>query len=164
MSIKKIRAITKGNTLIEVLIATAVVGVVIAGISGTLSQSFKNSSEAQNRQVATRLAQDGLEMFAQHKATSTWTSFASAPADAAGTSYLCITDSSTVLANATAQSGITACPVNPALVTGVNTTFYRGAQKNTSNSPDKVDATVVVAWYDGTSLRTVVLKQAYFKF
>lgn len=155
-----------GSTLIEVLIATIVVGVILTGVVGALTSSLKNSSEAQNRQVATRLAQEALELFNQQKAISSWSDFYDMPSDS-GDFYCVPTTSLNVASLSTTTATIisTACKVSPA-PGGVNTTFYRGIKKtyDATVTPPAVEIKAVVQWQDGSSTREATATKKYFRY
>ena len=64
-----------GNTIIEVLVATAVVGVILTALAVSMSSSIQNSAEAQYREIATRYAQDAMETIRKDKTILSWNSF-----------------------------------------------------------------------------------------
>ncbi len=65
----------RGSTLIELLIATMVVGTVITAVAAGVTRSVKNNSEAQYREIATVLAQQGVEMFRSERNNLGWVTF-----------------------------------------------------------------------------------------
>jgi type II secretory pathway pseudopilin PulG len=65
----------RGSALIELLIATLVVGVVITAVASGLTYSVKNTAESRSREVATSLAQEGLEFLRRERDTKGWTFF-----------------------------------------------------------------------------------------
>lgn len=151
-----------GSTLIEVLIATIVVGVILTGVVGALTSSLKNSSEAQNRQVATRLAQEALEVFAQHRAVSSWTGFAGTPGDS-GANYFCFNNAYDAVSDITGSAVASVTTCTPLTVTGVPTQFWRGVNVSV-DSPTKVEVSAKVIWSDGSSERSTELTQAFFRY
>ena len=152
----------QGSTLIEVLIATVVVGLIVTAIASTLTQSLKNNSEAQYRQVATRLAQDGLELFAQYKATSTWGVFSGTPSITSAGKKHCL-DQTTVAALASAQEKLTGEACSTVAVPGVNTNFQRSFIKSAAGASG-VKIQVKVSWTDGTATRDVDLQQTFYNY
>ncbi len=77
-----------GQTIVEVLIAAGVVGVVLTGIAAGLSYSIKNSSDARYRAFATTYAQDAIEVFRREKTLLGWEAFY----DAIATGVYCAND------------------------------------------------------------------------
>lgn len=64
-----------GSTLIEVLVAIVVVGLVLTGIMLSITYSVKNSAEARYREVASQLAQDGMEVVKLRREIDPWSTF-----------------------------------------------------------------------------------------
>ena len=56
-----------GSTLIELIIAVMVVGLVITAVANTATHSVKNSGEARYKQVATALGQEAIEFIRGEK-------------------------------------------------------------------------------------------------
>jgi Tfp pilus assembly protein PilV len=66
---------TTGSTLIEVLIAIVLIGFVVTGVMLSLTYSVKNSAEARYREVASQLAQDGMEIVKLRREVDDWSDF-----------------------------------------------------------------------------------------
>jgi Tfp pilus assembly protein PilV len=64
-----------GQTIVEVLIATAVVGTVLTAVAGALTFSVKNTAQARYRALAASQAQDAVEVFRRERALLGWESF-----------------------------------------------------------------------------------------
>lgn len=128
-----------GQTIVEVLIATGVVGVVLTAIAAGLSYSVKNSSDAKYRAFATSYAQDAIEVFRREKALLGWETFSENLT--AGT--YCLNDLPT---NTAAFLALTpgSC-ATPTAQFGVD--FNREAQVTLVN-PTEIQVVVVVNWAD----------------
>lgn len=55
----------KGQTLIEVVIAISIIGVVLSGITAVVISSLSNADLSKNQSVATQYAQEGMEIVRQ---------------------------------------------------------------------------------------------------
>lgn len=64
-----------GSSLIEILIATLVVGLVLTSIAFLMSLNVKSSSDAELRTQATVFAQQGVDLVRQQRVSLTWSSF-----------------------------------------------------------------------------------------
>lgn len=65
----------KGSSLIEVLIAIAVVGLVLTGVIAALTFSVKSTSESKYRSLATAKAQEAIELFRRERSRLGWNVF-----------------------------------------------------------------------------------------
>lgn len=64
-----------GSTLVEILIATAIIGATLTAIAAALSYSVKTNAESKYRELATQQAQKLLEVFRREKALLGWDEF-----------------------------------------------------------------------------------------
>lgn len=64
-----------GASLIEVLIATLVVGLVLTSIAFLMSLNVKSSNEAELRTQGTVFAQQGVDLVRNYRTNNTWTAF-----------------------------------------------------------------------------------------
>lgn len=71
------RKTQRGSGIIELLIATMVVGVVVVAAAIVLTRSVKNTSETRYREVASIVAQDAIELFKREREIKGWNNFAS---------------------------------------------------------------------------------------
>ena len=65
----------RGSTLIELLIATAIVGVIVTAVAAGVTNSVKNNAESRYREVAIALAQQGIEALRSERANLGWITF-----------------------------------------------------------------------------------------
>jgi type II secretory pathway pseudopilin PulG len=65
----------RGSTIIELLIATLIVGTVATAVAIGLTYSVKHTAEARSREVATNLTQDVLEVFQKSRNSMGWPTF-----------------------------------------------------------------------------------------
>jgi prepilin-type N-terminal cleavage/methylation domain-containing protein len=74
------KRLNKGSSLIEVLVAIVIVGLVVTGAMISISYSMRNSAEARYREVASQLAQDGMEVVKLRREIDPWSTFYTAAA------------------------------------------------------------------------------------
>jgi prepilin-type N-terminal cleavage/methylation domain-containing protein len=167
---KKVTA-QRGNSLIEVLIAVTIVGIVLTGVALSLTVSAQNSSEAEYRQVATRLAQEVVEVFRQKKSTEPWTTFYNTPGNATYCIPADFNTSSTFSTN-TDLVGIQNDCANPTFQRISNNppmTYYRAVTKSIPTTPVDCSGkcillTVDVVWNAGTDKeRSVKTNQLFYR-
>lgn len=159
----------RGNTVIEVLIATVVVALVLTAVAATITTSIQNSAEAENRAMALRLAQDSIEIFKNDKAGMPWDDFVKLPGNSSADGVWCYpngiksikTGSWTSIGTISAITG--SC--GSTTVTGNNMTFNRAVAKTVSASPAYETITVYVYWNIGVAgkTRNVQLQQTFYK-
>jgi Tfp pilus assembly protein PilV len=77
-----------GSSLIEILIATFVLSVVLIALISTLTYSIKSTTESNNRSEATKLAQEGMELFERQRTLRSWQNFTLV--DLAGDASFCL--------------------------------------------------------------------------
>ncbi len=178
MQIQTQKRHTAGNTIIEALIAIAVVGVVLTGMSLTMTNSIKNGSEALYREIASRYAQEVVETLKKDKVTRSWDTFSTSPADnASDTKAYCVPANFSSILNGVTNTLVTVVDISTATaVTGCpakvspdpSMTFYRTITKR----PNSTDATgksknytIRVYWNVDVAgqERSVVVEQTFFK-
>jgi len=64
-----------GFSMIEVLMALVVVGLVLTAVAGMITNSVKARADARYRQIANEIAQDVIEKCRYEQATRTWEDF-----------------------------------------------------------------------------------------
>ncbi len=143
-----------GQSIIEVLVAIAVVGVVLTTIASGLTYSVKNTAEARYRSVATALAQDAVEVFRRERSILGWESFYEVFVGAPDQVY-CF---NTLPANSAAFVALSegACSAG---FQQVGTEFRRQVTVDPTGSI--LTVTVVVSWYDGDNQRSVQVQQDF---
>lgn len=65
----------RGQSIIEILIATLIVGLVLTAVASGLTLSIKNTSETRQRELANNFAQEGMEVFRKQRETAGWARF-----------------------------------------------------------------------------------------
>lgn len=141
-----IKNFSKGSSLIEIIIATAVVGGILTAVATALTFSIKSTAEANYRSVATTEAQKAMEVFRRERTLLGWSDFYTA---VNGDSYYCFN----TLPSAGALAGVSQgrCNTNYSLaVAGVGTNFKRDIEISTGS--DLVTVTVIVAWKNPNNL------------
>lgn len=104
-----------GASLIEVLIATLVVGLVLTSIAFLMSLNVKSSVEAELRAQATIFAQQGVDVVRNHRAGSIWSAFVGTNMTTLGCTNNALSFANTTFRRTCAlqlQSGSGACASN----------------------------------------------------
>jgi type II secretory pathway pseudopilin PulG len=144
-----------GVGMIEILIATGVVGLVMTAVVSGLVLSIKNSSISKYKILASTRAQEAMEVFRREKVLLGWSQFY----ETVGASTYCL-DS---LASGSAQFKLMsagACD-DDSFITG--TPFIREALVDIT-SPQEIRVEIVVEWQDGTVLRSSNLIQEFKQY
>lgn len=149
--LKLIKKNTTGFTLVEVLVAVVIVGLVLTAIAAAISFSVKNSSQADYRQVATRYAQDAIDIIRQKRATDGWSAF---------TSFMTTGNDYCVAENAVKKSSN--CSSADYKLTNNEAEFTR--KIDVVNSTTDIQLTVTVEWQDGSEWRDVEVVQKLFDY
>lgn len=144
-----------GQTIIEVLIATLVVGMVLTAVAATLTVSVKNTAQSRYQEVARTRAQSGLEVFRQARNTIGWGEFS----DKLGTGIYCLNSLPV------GTDGFLAMPSGACSdsVLMIGTDFVREAYV-TQLSPDEIRVELAVGWIDGTLDKEVRLTQVFRRY
>ena len=130
---------TKGSTLIEVLVAILIVGLVVTGVMLSITYSVKNSAEARYREVASQLAQDGMEVVKLRREVDEWSEFQ----DYAPGTY-CL---------ATSVAALSTAPPCTDNVTNASKRFTRSVViTKAGTNPQIVTATVTVTWQSDSNV------------
>jgi type II secretory pathway pseudopilin PulG len=152
MFIKKIKAkFNSGSTIVELLIAVMVVGLIVTAVANAVTFSIKNTAESRFRQVATILGQQVIENFRSQKQESGIVNFSNRFSDL----NYCYSDISAP------TSGI--CD-NTQVIIMAGTEFKRdvavlkGGDGSRAN-PYFINFTIAVSWMDGAEQRQVELIQ-----
>lgn len=138
-----------GQTIIEIIIATAVVAIVMTALMMGLTYSIKNSSQARYKSLANQLAEEGMEFFRQQRALIGWEEF---NATLAANDYCVEEDVPETLSGLSTASECEG-------ITSVGTSFERRAL--VTKPGDKVRVELTVSWVDGVDTRQVELTQEF---
>ncbi len=148
----------RGNTIIEVLIATLVIGTVMTAIAIGMTYSIKNTSEAQYREVGTSLASEPIEVLRHLRASFNWYAFSAALGAEAGDRYI----HTETVATDPASAGIVDLESSSATV-DVNGMQFTRMLRITVVSADQITVQSVVTWSrNGTIESDVTLEQSFF--
>ena len=132
------RSTQTGSSLIELLIAIMVVGVVVTGVAYALTQSVKNTAESRYRELATAMAQDSIDLFRREREAQGWRAFTSL-----FTSFPTTIDAA-VLTNRSGQCG----PGNTFQAS--RTTFQREIEVYTDAPSETLTINVIMTWNVGS--------------
>ncbi len=139
-----------GQTIVEVLIAVAVMALVLTAVAAVLSMSVKNSAETRFKAVATQKAQQAVEVYRRERKVLGWTNFIAN----VGNGTYCLNELPTnsdefkALANGACGEGIAEA----------GTEFTREALVS-QPAANVVRVVVTVSWQDGNRTRSVVVTQ-----
>lgn len=131
-----------GQTIIELLVATLVVGLVVISVAVGLTYSIKNTSEVRYRQSASTLGQDAIEFFRQQRAIFGWNSFSAAMS---GTRTYCLKTIPTSLVSLPLPSTCSLTDTVPATA-GFNPGFRREVQIINTGPGTEIQITATVSW------------------
>lgn len=151
----------RGFSLIEVLVATALTGVVLTAIASVMTASIKNAAQTGYRSRATDIAQDGQEFFSREHALNGWSTFTAPFPD--GTSTYCLKE--LPAAGQIAQLQPDGCgDLGSNQLTIGNGVFFREARisKDVAN-PNQLGVAVIVSWQDNERTVQVEVERIYQK-
>jgi type II secretory pathway pseudopilin PulG len=129
----------KGQSIIEVIFATAVVALVLVAVLSTIIASMRNSRSSLEQSRATKYAQETLEWLRRERDGEGWVVFVSrAPATVGGTRLYCLTSMPTDIINLTTFAGN--CTTTDTIA---NTPFVRVLRMNRISN-EEVEAVITV--------------------
>lgn len=141
------RSTQTGSSLIELLIAIMVVGVVVTGVAYALTQSVKNTAESRYRELATAMAQDSIDLFRREREAQGWRAFTSLFTTSQQTfcfNSFPTTIDAAVLTNRSGQCG----PGNTFQAS--RTTFQREIEVYTDAPSETLTINVIMTWNVGS--------------
>lgn len=145
------RLAKRGSSLIEVLIATVVVGVVVTAIAYAMSHSVRNTAQSRYREVGTKLAQDVQETFRKERNRLGWYQFVAA---LSGTSVYCFSSIPSEFSEEQLAAVAGACGTGQATTAGELTVqFYREVTVTIMGNTAKI--VVEVSWEDDSLQQSV---------
>lgn len=149
-----------GSSLIEVLVAIAVVGVVLTAIAFSLSFSVKNSAQAEYRQIGSRYAQQAMEIIREQRSLLVWGAFVTALPES--TDYRCFSLDRTNFEEPFENAGSNLLEItNCTLVHTEPRTDFQRVFRVIESTPEMVDIEVVVTWRDGEEVRSTNVRQRF---
>lgn len=144
----------RGNTLIELLLATVIVGVVLTGVAISLTYSIQREALNRYREGATGLAQEVSEYLLLLRAQNNWQAFYAGVQD--NTDY-CYSDNPVGI---TLGSG---CPVITRLGMDFTAAFSIDKPAVVPPTPEKVTANITITWEVDSDPKTYELTQEYYE-
>ena len=155
------------STLVEVLVAVAIIALVLTAVGAMMSMSIKLASSNEQKKLALHRAEEGLEFFRKERMTSSWYSFAQALLSNPAGLY-CMTDFPSDMATLVAATG--PCPP-PENLEGTIYLFQRLARVEAVD-PNKIKVSIEVSWQDGkreswqadAKTQSLVLEQNFENF
>lgn len=141
-----------GQSIIEVLIATLVVGLVLTAIASGLTLSLKTTSDTQLRELAGNFAQEGIETIRRERTVLGWTAFT----DSLSQGTFCLNElpeNSEAFANLPEGE----CSQGTSIAGHTLTRWVEVVQSN----QDTVEIEVHVQWESGDTSNTVSYSQVF---
>lgn len=140
----------RGQTLIEVMIATTVVGLVMTAVAAIVTISLQNTSRAKAKALATKYTQEGIEYFRAQRNLMGWESFYATLS--LGTPTYCL--ATLPYSEVGGLQNLDNTPCDPGHHPDPNGIYQRGAVVTFVNVSGQPTVNVVVAttWTDGDRL------------
>lgn len=151
------RSSQRGQTILEVLIAILVVGLVMVALASMLTMSVKNTAEGKYRNLATSQAQEALEVFRRERVRLGWNAFKTA----ATGGLFCLNTLPSSSDNLTTFLAQNSDECEASYVVS-NSNFTR--QVEIQHAADEVVLIVTVGWLDGNQPREVILEQEFREY
>ncbi len=148
-----------GFSLIELLVATMVVGLTLTAIVTTLTYSIKVNDQANYRDIAIQKAQEGVDFFKRERVILGWNNFY----NLLNSSYCLdeIPDPSTSSSDHAFSGLASSCTDFDIPITGAAVEFKRTVSIDKSGG-DEVDITVTVSWpLDDSNASEVEVSQLF---
>lgn len=139
-----------GQSMIEVIIVSVVVGTVLTALAASLTMSASNSSQNKKRSLATTYAQEGLELFRHQRSQLGWSRFVQGLIN--GQTY-CLNTLPSDLEGLSADS----CASGETIE---DTGLSREAEVAITGST-QVEVVVTVFWFDDEEEKSVQVQQAF---
>jgi type II secretory pathway component PulJ len=151
---KKVAAqfLQRGQTIIEVLIATVVVALVMTAIAAALTSSLRNTAESKFRSYASSYAQQAMEVFIRERSLLGWQQFT----EATLSGVFCLNELPADT-EAFLNMPVGACTES---VVYSGTDFFREANVTVVNA-DEIRVEVLVEWQDSGRERQVRVTQEF---
>lgn len=140
-----------GQTIVEVVIATAVVGVVMTALAAIITVSLQNTTRAKAKALATKYTQEGIEYFRAQRSLLGWESMVQVIQQGSGGSTYCMNTLPYTQYGGLEQLANRACL--PHEFVDARQIYQRSAQIFTTGA-DTLSITVTVSWNDGARLQT----------
>ena len=153
-----------GQTLVEIIIAISVVGLVMTAVVAIVTVSVRNVSRAKAKALGTKYTQEGIEYFRAQKNLMGWETFWETIQAGGPSSTYCLAE-----LPYTQNGGLESVPNRACLSTEFvdNTAVYQRKAEVTVgpvNGQDTVTVTVLTTWPDGgqtaQSMGTVQFQQS----
>lgn len=150
-----LKRLKTGSSMIEILIATGVVGLVMTAVAAGLVLSVKNTSISKYKVLATTRAQEAMEVFRREKVILGWSQFY----DVLATATYCL---NTLPADSVAFKSLSAddCAAGTKIA---GTEFLREALVNVID-PQEIRVEIIVSWTDNDVPRSVNLIQEFKEY
>jgi prepilin-type N-terminal cleavage/methylation domain-containing protein len=144
----------RGSTLVEILVAVAIIALVLTAVSAMISMSVKLAESNEKKQLALQKAEEALEFFRKERAITSWYAFSTPLED--GATY-CVSSLPENVASLSAQLG--ACSDND-VMEAARYSFQRQAEVNFQSS-NRLSVQIEMLWNDGTRAKNLLIEQGF---
>ncbi len=143
---------TRGQSIIEVVIAIGIVSLVMTALVSLVAVSVKNAGEAKAKAVATQYTQDALEFFRQERILLGWDTFLQTVQNRGSSVTYCL---DILPATPTAFAALPSAACNSTQFVDSKQLFQRQATAviATVGGKKQMTVTVTVTWQDGAMNR-----------
>jgi type II secretory pathway pseudopilin PulG len=137
---------SSGQTLIEVLLVTGVMALLLTALVSVMTTSIARNRLSQERSVAVRLAQEGVEWFRGERDRLGWNQFIS---ELGSSTNICLPDAS-VAVDDNAEMRFRECDVVSYNTDYINQIYWRDLvlyyQNSSPNAPEHYEVMIRVDW------------------
>lgn len=137
------RKLNQGSSLIEILVATGVVGLILTAITASLTYSIKLNAEARYRDLATQAASQAMEVIRREKALRSWQGFSTIFFSGGSEAIYCLA----ALPGIQEAPIAGACDPDDSLDLNVGQNFKRTAYVTTAGAPIATSVSVKIKVY-----------------
>ncbi len=158
---KTTRSHQLGQTIVEIIIATGVVGLVMTAVVAVVSVSLRNAARAKAKALGTKYTQEGVEYFRAQRNLMGWESFLAQIQQGGSSSTYCLATLPYTQNGGLASVPNRACLSSEFVDTG--SIYQRKADVTVTNvsGQDMITITVSVTWPDSgrTTTSTATIEQ-----
>jgi len=149
----------KGFSLIEVLVATMLVGLILTAVATLMTLTIKNAAQARYREAATKLAQEGMEFFNREDAVLVWSNFAG---------YFPVGSNTYCLATLPGAGQLQAintgsCSASETIQENGGEYIRQATVTKTAAAATQINVVIIVSWVDGARTSTVNITKYFQK-
>ncbi len=146
----------RASTLVEILIAVAIIALVLTSVSAMITMSIKLTDSNEQKQLALQKAEEAMEFFRKERSINSWHSFSTPLNDG----VYCVSDLPEEIASMSAKLGV--CDEEN-LLEAAKYQFKREAVVE-FNGANNVRIEVELLWRDGNKNKNLSIEQNFENF